>query len=295
MTYTKLFSSIITSTVWSEDHETRIVWITMLAMADKHGEVQGSIPGLARIAAVSLDGCRNAIRKFLSPDEDSRTKDDEGRRIERGFATVVEHNPVPNSNVGKAIGKLVEQIPQSVSFYERLLDALTVSCVDSDLIDTLRERYRNGFDRVSKPFNESVSGLKTHNQTQTQEHTQEQEHNPEAGGTAPGDDSQTLAAFNAWNESAVRHPRWPKAQNLSSSRRTALQARLRDADGPEGFVAALGKAEASRFIRDEMTGWSLDWFLKAGNFAKVREGNYDDAGRPGAPVASRVDGWEAQP
>jgi hypothetical protein len=60
-------------------------------------------------------------------------------------------------------------------------------------------------------------------------------------------------------------------------------------------VAALGKAEASRFMRDEMTGWSLDWFLKAGNFAKVREGNYDDAGRPGAPVASRVDGWEAQP
>jgi hypothetical protein len=207
----------------------------------------------------------------------------------------LEHNPVPNSNVGKAIGKLVEQIPQSVAFYGELLKVLTVSYVDSDLIDTLLERYRNGFDRVSKPFNESVSGLKTHNQTQTQEHTQEQEHNPEAGGSAPGDDSQTLAAFNAWNESAARHPRWPKAQNLSSSRRTALQARLRDAEGPEGFVAALGKAEASRFIRDEMTGWSLDWFLKAGNFAKVREGNYDDAGRPGAPGASRVDGWEAQP
>jgi hypothetical protein len=108
-------------------------------------------------------------------------------------------------------------------------------------------------------------------------------------------DPGVLKAFNAWNEAAARHPRWPKAQNLSSSRRTALQARLRDADGPEGFVAAVGKAEASRFIRDEMTGWSLDWFLKAGNFAKVREGNYDDAGRPGAPVASRVDGWEAQP
>ena len=76
----------------------------------------------------------------------------------------LEHNPVPNSNVGKAIGKLVEQVPQSVGFYERLLDALTVSYVNSDPIETLRERYRNGFDRVSKPFNESVSGLKTHNQ-----------------------------------------------------------------------------------------------------------------------------------
>jgi hypothetical protein len=205
----------------------------------------------------------------------------------------LEHNPVPNSNVGKAIGKLVEQIPQSVGFYERLLDALTVSHVDSDLIDTLRERYRNRFDRVTEPVYGSEKGPKTHTQTQTHKHTQEHEHNT-AGGVPP-EDPQILEAFSAWNEAAVRHPRWPKAQNLSSSRRTALQARLRDADGLEGLVAALGKAEASRFIRDEMTGWSLDWFLKAGNFAKVREGNYDDAGRPGAPVAPRVDGWEAQP
>lgn len=82
MGYTKLFSSIITSTIWSEDDKTRIVWITMLALADKNGEVQGSIPGLARLAGVSTEACREAINKFLSPDEDSRTKDDEGRRIE---------------------------------------------------------------------------------------------------------------------------------------------------------------------------------------------------------------------
>ncbi len=82
MAYTKLFSSIVTSTIWTEDDKTRIVWITMLALANKNGEVQGSIPGLARIAAVPVDCCRVAIQKFLSPDPDSRTKDDEGRRIE---------------------------------------------------------------------------------------------------------------------------------------------------------------------------------------------------------------------
>jgi hypothetical protein len=82
MAYTKLFNSIITSTIWSEDDKTRIVWITMLAIADKNGEVQGSIPGLARIAGVSIEATRIAIRKFLSPDPDSRTKDDGGRRIE---------------------------------------------------------------------------------------------------------------------------------------------------------------------------------------------------------------------
>lgn len=82
MSYTKLFSSIITSTIWSEDDKTRIVWITMLALADKNGEIQGSVPGLARIAGVSVDNTRAAITRFLSPDLDSRTKDDEGRRIE---------------------------------------------------------------------------------------------------------------------------------------------------------------------------------------------------------------------
>ena len=82
MAYTKLFSSIITSTIWRESDTIRIVWITMLASANKHGEVQASIPGLAHIAGVSLDSCEEALRKFLSPDPYSRTKDDEGRRIQ---------------------------------------------------------------------------------------------------------------------------------------------------------------------------------------------------------------------
>lgn len=82
MAYTKLFSSIVTSTIWTEDDRTRIVWITMLACADKNGELQASIPGLARIAGVPVEDCRVAIAKFLAPDPDSRTKDDEGRRIE---------------------------------------------------------------------------------------------------------------------------------------------------------------------------------------------------------------------
>jgi hypothetical protein len=51
----------------------------------------------------------------------------------------------------------------------------------------------------------------------------------------------------------------------------------------------LGKAEASRFICDEMKGWSLDWFLKASNFTKVREGNYDGPVN-GASSRSR-DSW----
>lgn len=83
MAYTKLFQSILTSTIWVEPDRTRIVWITMLALADKNGEVQASIPGLARVAGVPISDCEDAITRFLAPDPYSRTPDDEGRRIEK--------------------------------------------------------------------------------------------------------------------------------------------------------------------------------------------------------------------
>lgn len=83
MSYAKLFSTLLTSTVWSEADATRIVWITMLALANQHGEVYATIPGLARFANVGRDDCEHALMIFMSPDKDSRTPDDEGRRIEK--------------------------------------------------------------------------------------------------------------------------------------------------------------------------------------------------------------------
>ncbi len=80
--YTKLFSSIITSTIWTERPSICKLWITMLALANQHGEVHASIPGLAQLAAVPLEDAVEAIARFSAPDPYSRTKDDEGRRIE---------------------------------------------------------------------------------------------------------------------------------------------------------------------------------------------------------------------
>ena len=80
--FTKLFSSIITSTVWSHDSDTKVVWVTLLALADKNGEVQGSVPGLARLAGVSVEACEKALEAFQAADRYSRTKDHDGRRVE---------------------------------------------------------------------------------------------------------------------------------------------------------------------------------------------------------------------
>ena len=82
-TYTKLFNSILASTIWREPDHVRIVWITMLAMTDRNGLVEASIPGLADLARVPVEKCREAIEILMAPDIDSRTPDNEGRRIEK--------------------------------------------------------------------------------------------------------------------------------------------------------------------------------------------------------------------
>lgn len=83
MGYTKLFSSIVASTIWREDNETRLVWITMLAMKDERHIVEASLPGLADLARVTLGECEHAIKKLSSPDKYSRNQQYQGRRIEK--------------------------------------------------------------------------------------------------------------------------------------------------------------------------------------------------------------------
>lgn len=83
MGYTKLFSSIVASTIWREDDKTRIVWITMLAMKNERHVVEASLPGLADMARVSLKECESAIAKLESKDKYSRNQTFDGRRIEK--------------------------------------------------------------------------------------------------------------------------------------------------------------------------------------------------------------------
>ena len=79
--FTKLFSTIVDSTVWREEMHVKVVWITMLAKANRNGDVLASVPGLADAARVSLDQCVEALARLAGPDVWSRTKEHEGRRI----------------------------------------------------------------------------------------------------------------------------------------------------------------------------------------------------------------------
>jgi hypothetical protein len=81
MQFTKLFSSILDSTIWQEPNDTKVLWITLLAMSDRNGEVHASIPGIARRAGISLDSCERALGSLMAADPYSRNKDHHGRRI----------------------------------------------------------------------------------------------------------------------------------------------------------------------------------------------------------------------
>ncbi len=80
--FTKLFSSIVTSSLWVEDNITLRCWVAMLATADAEGVVEGSVPGFASLARVSVDELRGALARLSAPDPESRTPDHEGRRVE---------------------------------------------------------------------------------------------------------------------------------------------------------------------------------------------------------------------
>ena len=73
---------IIASSIWDEDDKTRLVWITMLALKDRHHVVNATVKALSLFARVSESECEKALDKFRSPDPSSRTPDHEGKRIE---------------------------------------------------------------------------------------------------------------------------------------------------------------------------------------------------------------------
>lgn len=82
MGYVKIFDSILRSSIWViESKETRLVWITMLALASREGLVTSSVVGLADAAKVSLEECNEALRVLLEPDPNDSSGVDSGRRL----------------------------------------------------------------------------------------------------------------------------------------------------------------------------------------------------------------------
>lgn len=80
-------------------------------------------------------------------------------------------------------------------------------------------------------------------------------------------------AIDAWNATATRRE-WPIVQSRSPPRLRAVQARLGEIGGLDGWALMLGKLEATPWLSKQ--GFlSFDWITKPTNLAKLMEGNYD--------------------
>ena len=81
--FVKLFSSLLDSTMWTQPPHVLRLWITVLLLADKDGYFDMPVPALARRAGVTYQECQEALAILEGPDPESRSKDEEGRRIIR--------------------------------------------------------------------------------------------------------------------------------------------------------------------------------------------------------------------
>lgn len=113
---------------------------------------------------------------------------------------------------------------------------------------------------------------------------------------------ETAEAVRAYNDAALIGG-WPKVQKITTARRAALNARLRDADGIDGWRSALDRALASDFLcgrvvttRGDPFFASFDFLTRQSSFVKLMEGQYDnrepshDASRPHQPHRGQAHG-----
>jgi hypothetical protein len=83
MPFVKLDAGILDSSLWAEAPEIRVVFITILAMTRPHGVCEATAPGIARRANLPLKLVRTALSTLEAPDPDSRSAEDQGRRLVR--------------------------------------------------------------------------------------------------------------------------------------------------------------------------------------------------------------------
>jgi hypothetical protein len=78
--YAKVFSQIFDSSI-SEDHVMRHVFMDLLVLANRDGEVDMTAEAIARRTNVPIDVVCYSLKKLSDADPRSRTGDEEGRRI----------------------------------------------------------------------------------------------------------------------------------------------------------------------------------------------------------------------
>jgi hypothetical protein len=83
MGFTKLFENILESSVWMAPDDFFRAWIALLAKCGPDGIARISATWISEKCHVSIDRAREILDEMQQPDPDSRSTNDDGRRIER--------------------------------------------------------------------------------------------------------------------------------------------------------------------------------------------------------------------
>ena len=78
--FAKVFFQIFESSI-SDDYLARLVFMDLLVLSDEEGVVDKTTKAIARITNVPLEIIERAIEKLAAPDPDSRSPEEEGRRL----------------------------------------------------------------------------------------------------------------------------------------------------------------------------------------------------------------------
>lgn len=297
--YTKLFQSITESTVWGEPYATRIVWITLLAMADARGNVFGSIPGIARRANVGIPEAEEALAAFQGPDRYSRTPDSEGRRIEAidGGWRLINHAKY------RAMRSAEERREY---FREQKAKQRAEGKDDESFVHECPQCPPDSTEVTPPapspaPYTSKDCSLREHAETRDASSGQPP-HFREAGEHSSQSSIVTSAGNCPTSEIIDLYhrllPTLPQVKKRTRARAAHIRARWRE-DLPtlEDWESFFRKVASSPFLTGKVPGSndrppflaSLDWLCKPGNYARVIEGEFHRKPSRKLSLAERAD------
>jgi len=268
MAFTKLDSGIVNSTLWVHPHDVLRVWIAMLAQCNADGIVRAAAPALANLCMIPIDRMREILLLLESPDPDSRSSGDEGRRI-----------------------KKIEGGWQLVNYlaYRNARDQETRR-------EQNRESQRRHRDKVSQGqhLSASVSKVSTVSQSQPasaqaeaegEEKRKDTQPTVESPQAAPADACPHREIIDLYHEllpSLTRVKEWTPARQAFLRKRWNEKPERQNLDWWRGFFVYVAESD---FLCGRTTGaggsafeCDLEWLVRPRNLVKVIEGKYENRG-----------------